>query len=68
MRIVPVILIAIGVLMVPLIWLGVTALIPERDTFDYTTTGSGIDSGARIEIERLRQQIEALQGQIAALQ
>ncbi len=42
--------------------------ITERDTYDYTSTGPGIDSGARIEIEGLRQQIEALQGQIAALQ
>lgn len=68
MRIVPLILIAIGVLIVPLVWLGVNALLPERDTYDYASTGPGIDSGARIEIEGLRQQIEALQGQIAALQ
>ena len=68
MRIVPLILIAIGVLSIPLVWLGVNALISDRDTYDYASTGPGIDSGARIEIEGLRQQIEALQGQIAALQ
>lgn len=68
MRIVPVILIAIGVLLIPLVWLGVSTLIQESDTYDFSSTDSGIDSGARIEIERLRQQIEALQGQIAALQ
>jgi hypothetical protein len=63
MRIVPVIIFAIILLSAPLIWLGV------RSTVDSGGFGSeaSIDSGARIEIERLRQQVEALQGQIEAL-
>jgi hypothetical protein len=64
MRLVPVIIAAIAVLSAPLVWLGVTALLPQ-------TTGSGgsaIDSGARIEIEGLRQQVEIMQEQMAALE
>ncbi|TMM54144.1 M15 family metallopeptidase [Sulfitobacter sabulilitoris] len=68
MRIVPVILVAIGLLTIPLIWFAAQSLIGERDSYDPGATGAAIDSGARIEIEGLRQQIEALQGQIQALQ
>tara|TARA_R110002049_G_scaffold10127_3_gene50380 strand:- start:83255 stop:84109 length:855 start_codon:yes stop_codon:yes gene_type:complete len=66
MRVVPIILGAIGLLMLPLLWLAVQAMM--GDSYEYEATGSGIDSGARIEIESLRQQIEALQGQIEQLQ
>ena len=66
MRVVPIILGAIALLMLPLLWLAVQSMM--GDSYDYDATGTGIDSGARIEIEGLRQQIEALQGQIEQLQ
>jgi cell division septum initiation protein DivIVA len=65
MRIVPFIILAIVLLSIPLIWLLIQATVVSDDY--ETGTGSSIDSGARIEIERLRQQIEALQGQIEGL-
>ena len=65
MRIVPIIIMAIIFLSIPLIWLVIQSAV---DTDDYGDgTGSSIDSGARIEIERLRQQVEALQGQLQGL-
>ena len=64
MRIVPVILIAIAVLTVPLIWLAVRAVLPPGSSL---IDGPSVDSGARIEIEVLRQQIEALKEQLDAL-
>ena len=66
MRVVPIIIGAIAVLSLPLIWLGVSALMPEPE-FE-VPSGPGIDSGARIEIEGLRQQMEAMQGQMEAMQ
>ena len=66
MRIVPLIIGAIVLLSLPLVWLGVSALLPEPE-FE-VPSGPGIDSGARIEIEMLRRQLEAMQAQIEALQ
>ena len=63
MRPVTLILIAIGVLATPLAYLAVTEFMPEKDEY----SGPGIDSGARIEIEVVRQQIEGLQEQITGL-
>lgn len=63
MRIIPVIILAIVLLSAPLIWLAVSSTV-DTDGFG---SESSIDSGARIEIERLRQQVEALQGQIETL-
>ncbi len=60
---VPLILVAILLLAAPLVWLGVRGLIPEAEE-----VGPAVDSGARIEIEALRQQLTGLQEQIAALQ
>ncbi|MCF7699910.1 M15 family metallopeptidase [Loktanella sp. M215] len=68
MRVVPLIVGAICLLLVPLIWLGLQALQDPVAQTDGTAVGAAIDSGARIEIEGLRQQIEALQGQIATIQ
>ena len=62
-RLVALILGAIVLLALPLVWLGVRAVMPEPEP-----AGPAVDSGARIEIEALRQQIEAMQEQIAALQ
>lgn len=67
MRSVQITLAAIVVLTIPLIWLGVQTLMPESLTPE-GGGGAGIDSGARIEIEVLRQQVEGLQEQITALE
>ncbi len=63
MRIVPIIIAAIALLAIPLVWL---ALRTVFDDWGYSG-GVAIDSGARIEIERLSQQIEGLQGQVEDL-
>ncbi|MCB2135309.1 MAG: M15 family metallopeptidase [Rhodobacteraceae bacterium] len=69
MRIVPVIVGAIILLCIPLVWLLVQLMFPASDGL---TSGFGasssIDSGARIEIEALRQQVEGLQEKITALE
>lgn len=62
MRLVPVILLAIAILALPLVWLGVRALLPEPQQ-----QGPAVDSAARIEIEQLKFEIEALREQLAAL-
>ena len=67
MRATHLILGAIALLVLPLIILAVVYAVQEDD-FDVNATGPSIDSGARIEVERLRQQMEALQGQVAGLQ
>lgn len=61
--VVPAILVVILLLAAPLAWLGIRALLPEQQE-----AGPAVDSGARIEIEALRQQIAGLQEQIAGLQ
>lgn len=63
MRFVPAIIIASALLLMPVIWVGLNVLLSEQDY-----QGPGIDSGARIEIEMLRQQVETLQSQLEALQ
>lgn len=67
MRAVYIIIGAIALLALPLVILAVVYAVQEED-FDVNATGPSIDSGARIEIERLRQQSEAMQGQIKQLQ
>lgn len=64
MRPVTIVLAAIGVLALPLIYLAVVTFFPSKEV----PSGPGIDSGARIEIEILRQQIEGLQTQITDLE
>ena len=67
MKAVHIILGAIALLALPLVILAVGyAVQPEE--FEVDASGPGIDSGARIEIERLRQQIQALQGQLTEMQ
>lgn len=63
MRIVPIIIAAIALLAIPLVWLAVRSVFDDGGY----TGGTAIDSGARIEIERLSQQIDGLQGQIEDL-
>jgi hypothetical protein len=64
MRLIPAIIIAIAVLLAPLLWLAGRALLPDPGGFG----GGAVDSGARIEIEMLRQQIEAMQERLVALE
>lgn len=61
MRYLPAILISVALLLAPMIWVGLTYLLSEEDF-----QGSAVDSGARIEIEMLRQQVEDLQLRLKA--
>lgn len=67
MRSVQIIVVVIVILTIPLIWLLWQNMMPEGLATD-GGDGAGIDSGARIEIEVLRQQVEGLQEQITALE
>ncbi|MFK7752228.1 MAG: M15 family metallopeptidase [Sedimentitalea sp.] len=62
MRLLPAILIAVAVVVAPVLWVGLNYLLSEEDF-----QGSAVDSGARIEIEMMRQQIEDLQGRVETL-
>jgi len=63
MRFLPAIIIAVAVVLAPVIWLGLSYFLSEEDF-----QGSAVDSGARIEIEMLRQQVEDLQTRLSAVQ
>ncbi len=63
MRFLPAIIIAIALVLAPAIWVGLNYLLSEEDF-----QGSAVDSGARIEIEMLRQQTEDLQGRLKSLE
>lgn len=61
MRYLPAIIIAVALVLAPAIWVGLNYLLSEEDF-----QGSAVDSGARIEIEMLRQQVEDLQNRMKA--
>ncbi len=63
MRFLPAIIIAVAVVLAPVIWFSIRYLM-----LDDEYQGGGMDSGARIEIEILRQQVEDLQIRLGALQ
>jgi len=63
MRFLPAIIIAMAVVLAPAVWLGLNYFLSEEDF-----QGSAVDSGARIEIEMLRQQVEDLQNRLGSLQ
>lgn len=63
MRFVPAIIIAVALILTPMIWVGLQYLLSEEDY-----QGSAVDSGARIEIEILRQQVEDLQTRLKSLE
>ena len=66
MRFLPYIIIgAILLLVAPLLWLAIQSM--DDGGNDFKASGPGIDSGARIEIEVLRQQVEGLKAQIEEL-
>lgn len=58
--IVPAIIVAVALVIAPVAYLGVRALLSPTGTID-ASGGGAVDSGARIEIEMMRQQIEDLQ-------
>lgn len=64
MRVLPAVIIAIGLVLAPAVWFGLSWLLSEED---YQGAG-GVDSTARIEIEMLRQQVEDLQARVSDLQ
>ena len=59
MRILPAIIIGIGVLLAPAVWIGLKWMLSEEDF-----QGASVDATARIEIEMLRQQIEDLRAHL----
>lgn len=63
MRVVPAIIVAVALILVPVIWVGLNYLFSEEDF-----QGSAVDSGARIDIEMLRQQVEDLQTRLSDLE
>ncbi|WP_027260153.1 M15 family metallopeptidase [Leisingera aquimarina] len=64
MRVLPAVIIAIGLVLAPAVWFGLSWLLSEED---FQGSG-GVDSTARIEIEMLRQQVEDLQSRMTDLQ
>ena len=58
MRLLPAIILSVAILLVPVIWIFVPRLISGDES---GFAGTAIDSGARIEIEMLSQQVEDLQ-------
>ncbi len=71
MRTLPIVLLAGALILAPVLWYFLPIVFPSEDDFQ----GPAVDSGARIEIEVLRQQVEdvqarlsSLEGQVAGLQ
>ncbi|WP_372571857.1 M15 family metallopeptidase [Ruegeria jejuensis] len=60
MRIVPAIILAVAIILAPILWYVFPILVPMDENFE----GPAIDSGARIEIEMLSQQVEDLRDKI----
>ncbi|WP_171103396.1 M15 family metallopeptidase [Ruegeria sp. HKCCD7255] len=63
MRIVPAIILAVAIILAPILWYVVPLVVPFEENFE----GPAIDSGARIEIEMLSQQVEDLRNQVERL-
>lgn len=69
MRAIPLIIAAIVILTVPLVYFAVREFAGGDATSDFLNAeGPAVDSGARIEIEALRQQIEALSGRLMQME
>ena len=65
MRLLPSALLAVAILLAPVVWFLAQGLLQEADGGDGTPA---VDSGARIEIEMLRQQIESLERKLVDLE
>ncbi|WP_439124077.1 M15 family metallopeptidase [Marivita sp.] len=65
MRLLPAIILSIAIVLAPIIWIFVPKLMSGQEQSGFA--GTAIDSGARIEIEMLSQQVEDLKIQIEDL-
>ncbi len=63
MRVVPAIILGLSIILAPVLWYVFPMIFSVEDNFE----GPAIDSGARIEIEMLSQQIEDMRNQIEQL-
>ncbi|RLJ98504.1 M15 family metallopeptidase [Ruegeria conchae] len=63
MRTVPAIILGVAIILAPIIWYVFPIIVPIESDFE----GPAIDSGARIEIEMLSQQVEDMRNQIEQL-
>lgn len=63
MRTVPAIILGVAIILAPIIWYVFPMIVPIESDFE----GPAIDSGARIEIEMLSQQVEDMRNQIEQL-
>lgn len=61
-RLIPAIILAVAIVLAPVIWIFLPKVLGMEETFD----GPAIDSGARIEIEMLSQQVEDLRNKVEA--
>jgi len=61
--IIPSLIVAIALILAPMVWFGLNVVLSEDDF-----QGTAVDSGARIELEMLRQQMEDLQTRFGALE
>jgi D-alanyl-D-alanine carboxypeptidase len=64
MRLLPAIIVAVAIVLAPVIWLFGSRFLLSEDP----SAGMAVDSGARIEIELLRSQVEALEQALSVLQ
>lgn len=63
MRIVPAIILGVAIILAPIIWYVFPLVVPLEENFE----GPAIDSGARIEIEMLSQQLDDMREQLERL-
>ncbi len=63
MRIVPAIILGVAIILAPIIWYVFPLVVPFDENFE----GPAIDSGARIEIEMLSQQLDDMREQVERL-
>ena len=68
MRLVPAIIIAVALILAPVIWVGTTYLLQSGQGGGDGFGASAVDSGARIELERMRQQLEDVQARMERLE
>lgn len=66
--VVPAAILAVAILFLPVVWKVTGLLIGPRGGVTATEGGAAVDSGARIEIEILRQQLEALQQRVGTVE
>lgn len=63
MRLLPAIILAVAIVLAPVLWFVTPMVLGLNDTY----SGPAIDSGARIDIEMLNQQVEDLRAQVEAM-